>query len=144
MILRPARLADAYFLLRVRNDPETRRQSLSTGAVSADRHREWLESVLLSTRRLLFVGEAEGQPIGYVRLDLNAGTSEAEVSVALAPEARGRGLGGKIIAAAVAEGRERGIVSFMARVRPDNLASLSAFEGAGFAVTLVELIRSEG
>ena len=143
MSLRPARLAAADFLLRVRNDPETRRQSLS-GAVSAERHLEWLETVLLSTRRLLFVGEAEGWPVGYVRLDLNAGTSEAEVSVAVAPEARGRGLGGKIIAAAIAEGRERGIVCFTARIRPDNLASLSAFEEAGFAVTLVEMIRSEG
>ena len=144
MILRPARLADADFLLRVRNDPETRRQSLTTGAVSAERHLEWLESVLLNTRRLLFVGEADGAPIGYVRLDLNAGTSEAEVSVAVAPEARGRGLGVAIIAAAVAEGRERGIACFTARIRPDNLASLSAFEEAGFAVTLVEMIRSEG
>lgn len=143
MILRPATMSDAPFLFRLRNDPETRRQSFYSSEISEERHRQWLENLLLSTRRLLFVAEDPiGSPIGYARLTLDAATSEAEVSLAVAPEARGYGWAPEIIKAMLAEGTARGIHQFSARIRPSNGASLTSFERAGFSVLLIEMTRT--
>ena len=100
--LRPAELSDEARLLDWRNDPATRAASLSSGEVSSQDHRRWLASKLADSRCALFVILVNSKPLGQVRIDL-LDDELAEVSIGLAPEARGRGAGREALRLVAAE-----------------------------------------
>jgi RimJ/RimL family protein N-acetyltransferase len=140
VILRPATDQDAVHLLEWRNDPDSVRFSVTRRAVDPGEHERWLESRLEHPEAHLWIAEQAGIAVGQVRVDIEHGTGI--VSIAVAPEHRGRGLSSLILRAMVAEvGRSGAILRLRARVDPENLASLRAFENAGFQ-TLVA--REEG
>src|SRR5699024_5460179 len=95
---RPATLADSSLLLRWRNDPETRAVSRSTDRVSWEGHTGWYARAVEDPERELYVIERGGAPVGTVRFDALEGP-EWEVSITLAPEARGHGLSRPVLAA---------------------------------------------
>jgi RimJ/RimL family protein N-acetyltransferase len=144
--LRPAELSDEELLLEWRNEPTTRAASLSPGKVSTEDHRRWLAARLDDTRCALFIILADAEPIGQVRLD-RLDDELAEVSIGLAPEARGRGAGREALRLAAAEARSRlGVRMLTARIKADNGPSLRSFAAAGFTEVrrerdLVELRR---
>lgn len=125
---RPARLEDAAQLRRWRNDPLTRAASIQTAAVSEAEHLAWLDSLLADDRRQLLIAWRREQPVGCVRFDV--GDTETEVSWTVAPEARGHGIGSRMVKMAVAERSE----ALMARVREDNPASARIAESAGLSL----------
>lgn len=128
MELRPATLDDADALLVWRNDEETRRQSFTTDEVAYDDHVAWLRRVIADPDRLLFVGVVDGVVVGQVRLDVDG--DAAEISVTVAPDARGNGYARGLIAAAVDVSPVDIVV---ARIKNGNAASRAAFTAAGFA-----------
>ncbi|MDQ3577042.1 MAG: GNAT family N-acetyltransferase [Actinomycetota bacterium] len=130
MIARLAGAADSALLLTWRNDPLTRANSVNQDAVAEADHQRWLAGVLTDPDRSLWIVE-EDQPLGVVRFDRTEG-DEFEVSVTVAPAARGRGLARSILLTAQAQVRPARIV---ARIREDNHASLRLFEGAGYVAT---------
>ena len=135
--LRPATLADAVFLLRLRNDPLTRANSLNPNEVTPDQHAIWLATTLGSATRHLYVAEASftvTDSLGMVRLDLGD-RDTAEVSITVAPECRGQGWAGPMLEAAHAEAKRLGITHLVATVKPANTASLRAFLRAGYHIT---------
>jgi RimJ/RimL family protein N-acetyltransferase len=142
--LRPATIADADLLLAWRNDPETRAASFTSDEISRDTHVRWLERKLADADCALLIVEHGGQPVGQVRLDREG--DAAEIHIALAPAARGRSLGREALRAAVTATPEvLGARRVEARVKEDNVASLRAFEAAGFRVVgrergVVELV----
>lgn len=132
---RPAALADSALLLRWRNDPETREVSRSTERVSWEGHSQWYQRILEDPWRLLYVVERGGTPVGTVRFDaLNApDAAEWEVSITLAPEARGHGLARAVLAAgedAFDQGHPEATV--VAAVLPGNVPSQRLFARAGY------------
>lgn len=124
--LRPAVFADAYRLWRWRNDDETRRHSLSTDPVRWRAHISWLIAALSAEDRQLYVGEFEGQPVGQVRVDRRP--DGWEVSITVAPEARGHGHAARLLSAI----RQEVDGPLYAVIRRDNLSSLRAFRRAGY------------
>jgi RimJ/RimL family protein N-acetyltransferase len=123
--LREATPDDASDLLAWRNDPVTRAMSRATDPVEAADHRRWFERALKDPSCTLLIGQDGPEKIGMVRL---ARGGETEISINLSAAARGRGLGRELLARALAE--ERGAV--VAMIKPENLASIRLFEGAGF------------
>ncbi len=130
--MRGARLDDAPRLLQWRNDPVTRAASRSMGEVTPGEHETWLAATLADPRRHLLVGEVRGTPVGQVRFD-ELEDGRFEISVGLASEARGRGIGSPLIAAGVAWLRERTDATIVAEVREENESSLRAFARVGFS-----------
>lgn len=133
MNLRVASADDAELILDWRNDPETRRASRKQGAGTWEEHQRWLEHTLRSTDRLLLVAEDNGTPIGVLRFDL-IDSMRWEVSINVAPERRGKGVGVMILQ----EGSRWfsghvGLGVLEARVRENNARSLRAFRKAGFS-----------
>lgn len=136
--LQPASWADRGALWSQANDPEVRARAFHPAQIPWSSHLRWLRSRLDSPDCLAFraqlVGEdAAGADAGVVRFD-RTGAATWEITVAVAAEQRGRGLGAPLIAAGcralVAQrGRE---LSVLARIRPDNSASLRTFARAGF------------
>lgn len=130
---RRARADDGDLLLAWRNDPGTRASSRSQEPVARDAHLRWLDDALADPGRRLFVVEHCGVPVATVRFD-EEGSRLWEVSITVAPDARGRGL-----AAAVLDCAERAWradvgsgPSVLACVRPGNTASARLFQAAGY------------
>ncbi|GLY40805.1 N-acetyltransferase [Amycolatopsis sp. NBRC 101858] len=133
MHAREATEADAELLLGWRNDPRTRQSSRSTAVVSLAEHLAWLRGVLADPERLLLVVDHEDVPAGTVRFDRRDGDGW-EISITLAPEQRGRGLSGAVLAEGERVARERlGVRVVLAAVHQDNAASAKLFDHAGYA-----------
>jgi RimJ/RimL family protein N-acetyltransferase len=137
--LRPATAGDSERLLEWRNDEQTRAMAVVQAAVDRATHARWLATRLDDADTLLTIAEEHGVPVGTVRLDRH-GRDEAELSITIAPAARGRGLARPAIELGVEHARrEWGVERVSARIRPENAASLRAFAAAGF-----ETVREEG
>lgn len=85
----------------------------------------WLNQTIASDERLLFVCEENQSPVGTVRLDFG---SETEISWTVAPNARGRGIGSRIVEL-VCTGVERDIVAY---VYAKNESSIRLAKQLGF------------
>lgn len=133
--LRPAGPADRAFLFALANDPVTRRMARATDPIAWATHCAWFERRLArpETTRIL-IAERAGQPVGQLRLDrAERGAVEAEIDFAVAPAVRGQGIGGWLLARAVAgDPVWRDVTRLTAEVRRENAASAAAFRSAGF------------
>ena len=138
--VRPATPADVEAVWRWRNDPVSRAGSVHTAEVPWADHVAWFDRVLAAPNRYLLVGlagpglagRAADAPIGVVRFDAENGGYE--VSINLAPEARGRRLAVPLLRAGAAWLRaQNGAAEVIALVRDDNAASMRTFLAAGYA-----------
>lgn len=129
---RPATMDDSSLLLRWRNDPETREVSRSSSGITWSDHTAWYRRVLEDPSRELYVVERDEVPVGTVRFDaLEA--DEWEVSITLAPEARGHGLARPVLTAGDAAFTQRHPgTTLVAAVLPGNLPSQRLFARAGY------------
>jgi spore coat polysaccharide biosynthesis predicted glycosyltransferase SpsG/GNAT superfamily N-acetyltransferase len=125
--IREATESDSGLLLAWRNDPETRAWSRTTDPVAPADHSEWLARALNDPGRRLLIAEYDHEPVGTVRLDRD--DDHWEISITVAPEARGRGLAVPILLAA-----ERSLdrTTIRACVNRDNAASIAVFRRAGY------------
>lgn len=130
--LRPLVLADGEDLLVWRNDPVTRANSLDTAPVERERHFDWLHHALADPERLLLMAERDGGRLGMVRFD-TCRKGEWRVSISIAPEARGRGIGRVLLALAIQRlERLRGRGVLVAEIRAANDPSRRIFAACGF------------
>jgi len=118
--LRRATLADSEVLLRWRNDPLTRQNSHSTAVVDEATHKAWLANSLSTPNRVIFIGEAEGIPVGTVRCDWSEGLV-GYLSWTVAPEWRGQGYGTELVRGIIAAFTDR---EFRAEIKAKNIPSL--------------------
>lgn len=129
LILRPANIEDAHFLLDLRNDPSTRANSRNTSEVSIASHLLWLQSQLQKPSTRLYIACVDGHSVGQVRID-----EDQEISVSLHPSVRGRGLACPCLLRAiqlyVSEFPDTKVVK--ARIKEKNVASHKVFLRAGF------------
>jgi RimJ/RimL family protein N-acetyltransferase len=132
--LRAATESDCRKFWELRNESAARAASFDSSVISYETHQIWFAKRLADPNTKLFVVlHGKGEEIGYVRFEI-AG-SEAEISVSLDKEFRGKGLG----AAAIRAGcehvmRELKVERIIAHVRCDNPASAAAFKKVGFVV----------
>jgi RimJ/RimL family protein N-acetyltransferase len=130
--VRRASSRDGDTLFQWRNDPSARRQYLNSATVRRPEHDRWFARTLANPRCRIYLAEdAHGRPVGQFRLERCRGG--AEISVSVARQARGRGIGTLLVrrGAAVAR-RDLGVRRVVAYVRPDNVASAVAFLKAGY------------
>lgn len=131
--LRPATHDDSRRLWEWANDPTTRSNSFTGDPILWTTHEKWFVDKLRSPVTAIFIGLAtDGAPFGQIRFDWNA-HGDADIAVVVAPGARGGRLGAALIQAGVEKMLLNPDVRLMnAYVKRDNLASVRAFERAGF------------
>jgi RimJ/RimL family protein N-acetyltransferase len=134
--LRPAGQGDCRSIWEWRNAADVRAASLSSELIPLESHERWYEAALARPTTRIFVIVSGGADVGYVRFDLDG--DEAEISIALAREARGRGLGSAAISAASDAMLREGSRRIVARVKAGNASSVAAFRRAGFDEDRVE------
>ena len=140
LTLRPAEPADVHALFAWANDAVTRSSSFSAAAIPFEQHVAWFSRTLEDSTSTLLIGElpCEGA-IGQVRLARRA-SGDAVISVGLAPEARGRGFGGRLLEAAATRycSAHPDCERIAAYVKPSNAASIAAFRRAGFSAPVAD------
>jgi N-acetylneuraminate synthase len=131
--LRRASAADLERTFAWANDPVARAVSFSSAPIPHAEHVAWFERQLARSDHKLLIAEYHGQPIGVVRLQpLADRPATCVISINIAPEARGRGLGVATLMAATPYARALGFDRIRALIRPDNHASVRAFVNAGY------------
>ena len=129
--LRLATAHDEANLLALTNDPVVRQFSFSRHRVAPDAHHRWLSERLRSSDVIMWIAARGDELIGTIRYEREG--EAATISFAVAPGARGKGVGRWLLAStwkpAVAKlgaDRARGIVM------TENEASARSFLKAGF------------
>ncbi len=133
--LRAATRHDCDDILRWNNEASVRKVSLNTQPITADEHRHWFSAKLVDPRCWLFIIEYDGTPAGIVRLDDRPDDDFATISIALAPDMRGLGIGPHAVRVACKlHARRRPSCRIIAWILDDNTGSQRCFERAGFVL----------
>ena len=127
--MRDAQIDDCDRVFAWNCTPEVRAMSGDPRIIELADHRSWFRRRL--SQGPMWIVEDNGAPVGVVRLD--PGPDVAWISIALAPDARGRGIGRRAIEAACASYAQP--VNAMIRVR--NTVSRACFQACGFVLTSV-------
>lgn len=131
--IRPATLEDSDDLMSWRNDWVTRANSRDQNLVVGEVHEGWLRGALVRTDTMLFVAEQDGLTVGTVRWDARR-DGVWEVSITVAPDARGRGIGAELLVLGERALSEAHVTAtfFSAVVHRDNDKSTRLFLNAGY------------
>ena len=129
IVLRPATPDDIELLWLWRNDPMTREQSRERSPIEWADHERWFDKALADpAKEVMIAMSGPDQPIGMIRFDARS-DEDIEVSIAVAPHQRGKGIGSAILRAGCQLMSERRLI---ANLRDDNDASRAIFERCGF------------
>jgi ribosomal protein S18 acetylase RimI-like enzyme len=126
--LRPATAADAAFIFRVRAAGLTEHVARIWGWDEADQARRFAERYRPERYQIVVV---DGRDVGAVSIEHRADEIFL-ADVELLPEYRGRGLGGAIVGAVVAEAEARGVPVTLQVFRTNPARRL--YERLGFAI----------
>lgn len=134
--LREASPNDKDRILEWRNDSVSLANSLNDKPVSTPTHNIWFEKTLADADKFIFLGyDADPDtPFGMVRFDVNPHHNQADVSINLAPEARGRGLGKLLLSAGIKKFLSHRTCILSAKIKPENKASIACFKSNDFIV----------
>lgn len=130
--MREVRAEDCLLLWQWANDPFVRDASFRSDPIPWEAHIRWFEASRADTSCFMYIVEDDkGLPLGQVRFTRSG--VDAEVHISLAAEVRGRGLGRRALQEACDRYlKDGGPGPVIAYVKPDNPASIRAFEAAGF------------
>lgn len=129
MLIRRARISDCEILWKWAN--EARPTALDTEPISWFDHTEWFARQMNDERAIIFIVMKGQERVGQVRL--NWYNHEAEVDVFIGNSYRGGGLGsGALVRASDWAFKHWSVNRVVARIKPNNIASVKAFLKAGF------------
>lgn len=129
--LRMAVPQDCQLVWKWANDPAVRQNSFSAEPIPWETHKTWFDHILTDSSSLFLIAIESDHPIGQVRFKIES--SQAIISVSLAQDRRGKGLGSKIIGMAsryLVQSQQINVIH--AYIKPDNLASIRSFIKAGY------------
>ena len=114
----------------------TRLSTADTTEVSVDSRRQWFRQHT-PDRRPLLVQEEEGHVVAWLSFQSFYGrpayNQTAEISIYIAPEQRGQGLGGRLLREGLAMTAQLGIKTVMGFIFSHNTPSIRLFTAQGFA-----------
>ena len=138
LILRAVTQDDRQLLFIWANDPTIRAMARTQGPISWINHCAWFAEKSESPETCIWIAEADGEPIGQLRLDIAGDAAEIDISVATTQ--RGKGHGSAMLRMLSSVHCPPGTTRVTAVVRIENTASATAFRNAGFfeAVSKIE------
>jgi phosphinothricin acetyltransferase len=136
MLIRPATLQDQPGILEIYNESVLNSTAtFDTDPRTPEKQLEWFNRH--KANHPILVAEENGRIAGWASLspwsDRCAYDSTVEVSVYLAPEQRGKGLGFQLLQQVTEAGRKAGNHTILSRISSDNLASIRIHEKAGYS-----------
>ena len=132
---------DLMALWRLSNEPSVRQSSLCTERIFLEEHTQWLEDRLDNPKVRMWALDFQGALLAYVRYT-QLDDDMAEISIAVSPAFRRRGLASRLLAETrTAVRRELGLRRLQAVVREENTASASVFRKAGFSYVESQVVH---
>lgn len=95
LTIRKAQSKDSQFLFNLRNEESVRAVSLNSDLISLDTHQQWFRKRLVNPNSIIYISESDFVPIAQTRYEVSG--EEAEVSIAVVKEFRGKGYGSEIL-----------------------------------------------
>ena len=143
LTIRLVEAGDCRLLWEWVNEPETRRQSFSPRPIPWEEHCQWFEARLTDPYCYIYiVMNSRKEPLAQIRFEVRDG--EGVVSVSVAKASRGQGVGTGALRLAMKQcAADSSLKRFHAYIRPDNIASLRAFDRIGFRFVANEEIRGQ-
>lgn len=138
--LRAAELHDIDKMFEWRNHPDIRRQSFNTDPISWDEHEKWFKIKINNPDSKIYIAYSGDDEIGSIRFE-NKG-NVIKVSIMLNPSFIGKGFGSEIIRSAVGKyltEQQKGNNHIVAEIKKENIASIKAFQKAGFKESYLTL-----
>lgn len=134
MKLRRVTRDDSMLLWNWVNDPQVRAASFHSEPISEAEHSRWFEAKLNNPNTAIYVAEdGGGTALGHLRFEWSR-EDDAEISISIAAGKRGSGIACTLIRKATEmAARDVGLRQFHAYIKPENRASIRAFEKAGFS-----------
>lgn len=131
--LRLVRNDDCRLLWEWVNDPLVRSLAYSTNQISWENHKKWFDEKIADSDCHIWIAvDNEDRPVGQIRFDA-CGHGEAEIDVSIDQKFRRSGYGSMIIdMGSQAMFTRTGTRLLHAYIRPENEASIHAFEKARF------------
>jgi len=130
--IRRASIKDCDSVYDWRNNEETRQYIFNTEPIQLETHRKWYIETINNPNRVLLIGEIDNKPVGVLRYDIN--NDIALISVYLVPGGHRKGIGSHLICCGSRWVRDNypHVRAINAEIFSDNIASLRAFESAGY------------
>ena len=130
--LRPVTEKDCRLIWEWANDPITRAQSFSTENIPWEKHIAWFESKLNDPLSSFFIMvDKNNVSLGQIRYQIT--NQEADVSISIAPDERGKGYGAEIIKMGAQElWLATDVNKINSYIKEENKPSVKAFTRAGF------------
>ena len=135
IILRKATATDSEQVLSWRNELSTIPWMASKSTLSFEEHNRWFQSAVNDLSCLLLIIEADHEPAGQLRYNLDPQFlgNAAKVSINITEKLHGKGIASK----AFSKGHDLVLSEYFAqqvfaRIRKDNIGSIKAMEKAGY------------
>ena len=137
MIIRDANIVDLPGIVEIYNSTiDTRMVTADTSTVSVESRQKWFDDHNSSKRPLWIVENEDGQMIGWVSFQSFYGRpaydSTVEISIYLATENRGKGLGKQILQHCLDKASTFGVKTLLGFIFSHNEPSLKLFRNLGF------------
>lgn len=127
--LRRALASDVKLLFEWTNDPQARNNATNPTPIVWESHVAWMQDILTSELKKLYVLEWNNQPVGQIRFDISEDRSVV-ISYSIATSWRGLGIG-RVMVRMGMDTLPKGS-HCIAIVKPSNIASVRIFEQLGF------------
>ena len=115
------------------NDPAVRNNSFNSAIIPYENHVKWFHHIMDDEKVIQFVLMDSTVPVGQIRLTID--NDLAEIGYSIAADYRGKGYGHRILQLVAQEVNNRfpQVTKLIAKVKPENIASLKLFENEGYA-----------
>lgn len=137
--LRDVTYEDKDLLYNWANDEDVRKNSFSTRSISYDEHCIWFDNMMKNESIVQWILQEDEKPVGQIRITING--SEGSIGYSVCVDRRGAGLGKIMLSIAIEKLSEDYPVvkKLVAKVKPENIASLKVFENNGFEAKFQQL-----
>lgn len=132
MIIRLVKERDCDDVWKWRNHPEVRKWCVDTKEIRLEDHKKWFYEKINDKKTEFYIAEEGNNKIGQVRFDILKNV--AEININLNPEYFGMKLGHRVLLETtnIFFKRHIKIKKVLAKIIPENLASIKAFSKAGY------------
>lgn len=140
-LIRKVSLKDSDLLFKWRNSPEVFKFLFNPMPIERANHDTWIEKTIANNLIAFYIISLDGNDIGTVRFDFEAGLEKAEVGIYLAPDQHGKGLGALMLNQAELKAKSEfpNLKYIIAKVVPDNIASEKMFLKANYNKKFIQL-----
>ncbi len=131
LTLKDASIEDSEQLFDWANDPTVRELSFNNSNIEYATHQKWFKYKLNSQDCSIFIFHIRNWPVGQVRIEKESGRSI--IGISIDKKLRGKGLAPILLRKAINHYWIDNKQDIIAYIKPDNKASIKAFEICGFA-----------